>query len=216
MKLKIKSLILMLALLPSLVLARTDNEFVNWNYIDVTVPLKFISPKLFLTESISPRIKNEWRDMDVVVLRSQLGYKANENLITSLGYDWRRRFNTDSNYENRIWQQLEYEKHFGRHELGARLRFEQRMIENQDAKLRLRPRLAYSYQLTNRTAIEISDELLFSFIGRDGFEQNRILLSLNNKINDNLNFNIGYQLQHYFQGRNQINHALVTRLEIFL
>jgi len=38
--------------------AKTDNELVNWNYIDFKVPLKTIHKNLFLRETISPRLKN--------------------------------------------------------------------------------------------------------------------------------------------------------------
>jgi hypothetical protein len=73
---------------------KTDNEFVNWNYIDVRIPLDKINSKLFFRETISPRLRNEFQDMDVVVLRSELGYKNSDWLKSSLGYDWFRRFNS--------------------------------------------------------------------------------------------------------------------------
>lgn len=197
------------------VYADTKNKLVNWNYIDFTIPLKFIHPKLFFTESISPRVKNNLTDMDVVVLRSQLGYRATDDLTLSLGYDWRRRFNALGSFENRTWQQLEAKKDFGKHVFNTRVRLEQRIIEDQSFRMRLRPRLAYKYKITDSFSVELSDELLFSFIDNNSFEQNRILLNLQKKVNQNLNLNLGYQFQHYFAGRNAINHAVVTRLEFF-
>lgn len=201
--------------LPCKVCAETKNNLVNWNYIDFTLPLKFIHPNLFFTESISPRLKNNLSEMDVVVLRSQLGYKVNEDFTLSLGHDWRRRFNTLGSYENRIWQQLEASKRLGKHNFSSRLRLEERIITNHSFRLRLRPRLAYGYQITDTLAVELSDEMLFGFIANNNFEQNRILLNFRKIFNDNLAINLGYQLQHYFSGRNLINHALVTRLEFF-
>jgi hypothetical protein len=196
-------------------LSNTKNNLVNWNYVDFIVPLKFLHPKLFFTESISPRLKDNLSQMDVVVLRSQLGYKVTDDLVLSLGHDWRRRFNTLGDYENRIWQQLEYRKNFGKHNFSSRLRFEERMISNHNFRLRLRPRIAYGYQITEKLSVELSDEMLFSFIENNNFEQNRILLNFRKIINDNFSVNLGYQLQHYFSGRNLINHAIVTRLEFF-
>jgi hypothetical protein len=36
--------------------------------------------------------------MNVVVLRSELGYQANDIATVSFGYDWFRVFNSDSDY----------------------------------------------------------------------------------------------------------------------
>lgn len=194
-------------------LSATKNNLVNWNYIDFTVPLEVVHPKLFFSESISPRLKNNLTDMDVVVLRSQLGFKATQNLTLSLGYDWRRRFNTQGSYENRIWQQIDFDKSYGRHSLASRLRLEERIVESHNFRLRLRPRLGYGYQITDSFSVEVSDEMIFSFVGDNNFEQNRILLNFRKQVNENIALNLGYQLQHYFSNRNLINHALVTRLE---
>lgn len=209
--LKIISIIICLGILD--VKASTSNHLVSWNFFDITYP---INSKLFFTESISPRIKNNLQEMDVVVLRSQLGYKPNNSVTLSQGYDWRARFNIEGDFENRLWQQVEYTKSKDKNKLGFRLRFEERFIDDQDFRMRLRPRIAYEYALTDTLSVELNDEMLFGFNENTGLEQNRILLNFKKQINDNLRLNLGYQFQHYFQGRSTINHAIVTRVEVFL
>jgi hypothetical protein len=189
---------------------KTDNDLVYWNYIDVTIPLKKINPKLFLRETISPRLQNEFRDMNVVLLRSELGYEVNDLATLSFGYDWFRIFNSDSNYENRIWQQVLLQKN----NFFTRVRLDERFVEDRDLVLRFRTMFGYRYPLTETLSLELSDEMLFNLNDSAGFEQNRVMLALNKKIDDNMNIIVGYQLQHFFMDRDLINHGIVTRFQV--
>lgn len=207
--LKFFLLALLFCCYPFAVIAKTDNELVNWNYIDIKIPLKKINSKLFLRETISPRLQNEFQEMNVVALRSELGYQANDIATVSFGYDWFRIFNSDSDYENRIWQQLLLQKN----NFFTRIRLDERFIEDKDLVLRFRTMFGYRYPLTETLSLELSDEILLNLTANEGLEQNRILLSLNKEIN-NMNFIVGYQLQHFFMDRDLINHGIVTRFQI--
>ena len=189
---------------------KTDNEFVYWNYIDVRIPLDKINSKLFFRETISPRLRNEFQDMDVVVLRSELGYKNSDWLKSSLGYDWFRRFNSTSDYENRIWQQFYLEKY----NFFTRLRLEERFIENADMVIRFRTMIGYEYKISKNYSLTLSDEIFLNLNDEAGLQQNRVLLALSKKINDNLKVSLGYQLQHFFMDLDLINHGIVTRFQV--
>lgn len=196
--------------------AKTNNELVNWNFIDVLIPLEKIKPGLVLRETIGPRLQNELREMDVVLLRSELAYQWNDSLNTSLGYDWFRRFNTDSIYENRFWEQVLLTKNLKEEKLYTRLRLEERFIQDTDMILRFRTKLGYIHKLSKTFSLDLSDEIFFNINRSEGIEQNRILLYLTKKINNNFTLSLGYQLQHFFMDKNLLNHAVMTRLQISL
>ena len=90
----------------NLLKASTNNELMAWGFIDVGIPLNKIRPGLQLTETLSHRFNNEFQELDITLLRSELSYNWNKNLQSSLGYDHFMIYNRDSNFENRLWQQV--------------------------------------------------------------------------------------------------------------
>lgn len=195
--------------------AKTENELSSWNYIDATINLDKVLPGLYLREIISPRLQNELQEMDITLFRSSLGYKWNDGLRTDLGYDWTKIFNSESSHENRIWQQAYLRKKFGANRIYTRLRLEEKFEAGEAMTLRFRTRFGYMRQLSESVSIDISDELLFNINRKHGFEQNRILLTLNKDINKNLTLSLGYQLQHFFLDEDLISHAIVTKVRLF-
>jgi hypothetical protein len=90
----------------NLLKASTNNELMAWGFIDVGIPLNKIRPGLQLTETLSHRFNNEFQELDITLLRSELSYNWNKNIQSSFGYDHFMIYNRDSNFENRLWQQV--------------------------------------------------------------------------------------------------------------
>jgi|694.fasta_scaffold00001_144 hypothetical protein len=210
--------------------ASTDNELMAWGFIDLAIPLDKIRPGLQLTETLSHRFNNEFQELDVTLFRSELSYNWNKNLQSSFGYDHFIIYNRDSNFENRLWQQVLLRKNVNilkiqnnhneindkKAEGYSRFRFEQRFIDDTELTLRLRGRLGYIHPIGKTLSLDISDELFYNFLRNEGLEQNRIMLVLRKDFNKHLSLSTGYQIQHFFLDRDLINHGLIARLQIFL
>lgn len=203
-------------LLTSATSAKTDNEIVNWNFIDVRIPLNKINPNLELVETFSYRFVNEFERADVNLFRSELLYHLNKNIDTSLGYDYFIIYNNSNNHENRFWQQLLLKKNNKRSIPYNRTRVEERLISQVEPNIRLRNKLGYIYTINDVTNIDLSDEIFINFPHNAGLEQNRINITVNRKINQYLTLGIGYQLQHFYQDRNLLNHSLISKIQISL
>jgi hypothetical protein len=214
----------------NLLKASTNNELTAWGFIDVNIPLNKIRPGLQLTETLSHRFNNEFQELDITLFRSELSYKWNKNIQSSLGYDHFIIYNRDSNFENRLWQQVLLRKDVNilkiqnnhndindkKAEGYSRFRFEQRFIDDTELTLRLRGRFGYIHPIGKTLSLDISDELFYNFLNNEGLEQNRIMLVLRKDFNKHLSLSTGYQIQHFFLDRDLINHGLIARLQIFL
>lgn len=212
----LKLALIFCSMLPMSALAKTDNEMTSWNTISIRAPLEKIHKNLFLRETISQRFLDEFQALDITLIRSELQYLINDNKEASFGYDFSKRYNSPSDFENRLWQQSLILKDIQRHSLFLRTRFEQRFIDDGNFILRLRTGLGYSYQLTKTVSITLSDELFFNLNSKTGFEQNRVLLSLEKSLNENLRVSLAYQLQSFLIDRDLINHVLMTGLQVDL
>ena len=214
----------------NLLKASTNNELMAWGFIDVGIPLNKIRPGLQLTETLSHRFNNEFQELDITLLRSELSYNWNKNLQSSLGYDHFMIYNRDSNFENRLWQQVLLKKDLNifkipnnhneindkKAESYSRFRFEQRFMDDTELTLRLRGRFGYIHPIGKTLSLDISDELFYNFLSNEGLEQNRIMLVLRKDFNKHLSLSTGYQIQHFFLDRDLINHGLIARLQVFL
>lgn len=196
--------------------AKTDNELINWNFIDVRIPLSKASPKLELVETFSYRFVNEFEKADINLFRNELLYHLNKNIDTSLGYDYFIIYNNSSKHENRFWQQILLKKNNLKSTPYTRLRIEERLISDVDPNVRIRNKLGYIYRINDVTNIDLSDEIFINFPHNLGLEQNRINATLNRKISQHLSLGIGYQLQHFYQEKNLLNHCLISKIQISL
>jgi hypothetical protein len=200
----------------------TDNELVMWNFVDLSVPLKFIDKKLFLKETFSPRFKDELSDMDIILLRTTLNYKVNNGAVLTVGHDWFKVFNSSIPHENRLLQQVAFKNRIGKSKLffTQQSRLEERFLLGENLITRLRYKPGFELLLTKSLTLDFGDEIFINLNNSElrdsGLEQNRIYINLRKQINRSVTVGLGYQLQHFLQDRDLINHQIVTRLSFDL
>lgn len=164
-------------------------------------------------------------------IRFGVQYWLKDNITAALGYghmwngpeyeDWKKFSN-----ENRIYQQFQFSNKLNKTSLLIRLRNEQRKIQIMEADTfsgnyrttdRARILVSVSFPVfRKKTAPEllIANEVLMNF-GKDvvynTFDQNRVSIAMNGKINSHLSYDLGYML--VFQQKSSgtdylVNHTL--------
>ncbi len=178
-----------------------EDDFGIWSPVYIRLPIN----KKFRTElEVNPRIEENLTRIHQLITRPSLGYQLTDNLSIWSAYAWTLHYVPRFVREQRIWQQILYEKSFQKIDFISRLRFEERFIQNvDDVSLRTRYLLKGIYPVgrTKTWGIVLSNELfvnLFShFDGpQGGIDQNRFFIGLSRKISNNVRMESGYQLQY--------------------
>lgn len=197
--------------------AKTDNDLTAWTYVHLTIPL---GDDFAFRTTVSPRLKDNLDEWDIVLSRNHLRYLPNRNFEFDLGYDFFQNFNNSNDYENRLWQQVTYRHQFKQIEIAHRIRNEQRFFSDEDMIERIRYMLRFTYPFGEKYRLKLADELFVNLndnANRDfGPEQNRVYLGCERIINDKLSVEIAYQLQHMLQDADQLNHVVVLHFNIGL
>lgn len=158
------------------------------------------------------------------IVRPGIGWKVNESSVLWVGYAWIHtapvsgpRFD-----ENRIWQQWTCSRQFDSIKLGARARFEQRLLETgDDVGLRYRQFFRLQHELPNHPHVILAawDEVFLNLNDTDwgatsGFDQNRLFLGFGLKENPSSRWRteIGYLHQALSNpnGADRSNHILAV------
>ena len=204
----------------------TDHAFQMWTPIFIDVPLSR-SRKVRGYFEASPRLGDNLKGMNQLLLRSALGYNFNPHLSGYVGHVWVGNFQPQFLKENRVYQQLG----FG-HMLGKRLqvlhrtRLEERFIQDTggDCSVRARYLLRLALPLKKRFYAVVSDELFVNLntVGNgpvSGIDQNRIYAGIGRQVNNNLRLEVGYQQQYVNRTDptdDKANHILVTSVFVSL
>lgn len=193
-----------------------NSDIGNWiNYFGN----KKINSSLNWHHEAQYRNYNAVGDLEQLLLRTGIGYNLTENNNNLLlGYG----FILSQNYidtlaekininEHRVYQQFITKQKAGKVSLQHRYRFEQRWVEDQDIKFRVRYFLGLNVPLNNPT---ITDKTFFLsayneiFLNTKNvvFDRNRLYGALGYKLNNNLKFELGYMNQFFnIGGRDQFN-----------
>lgn len=86
-----------------------EDDLGLWTPIYIQTP---ITKKVRLNLEVNPRIQENIRDVFQLLLRPSISYKLTENLSIWQGYAWVTFYNPRFLREQRIWQQILYEKFF--------------------------------------------------------------------------------------------------------
>lgn len=120
--------------------------------------------------------------------------------------------------ENRIYQEAVIAHGIHTHKMRHRFRVEERFIENQDFRGRLRYCLFYELPLTSQQFqkgglyLAFYDEVFLNVGDTDAvdtFDRNRLYAGLGFKVKDNLGLQLGYMLQHVGKNKGS-NHILLS------
>lgn len=142
--------------------------------------------------------------LDTLLLRGALGYQITPNIGLYQGYAYIPTYDP-KNVEHRSFQELFIKQPLqGKGALSHRLRFEQRFIDNADeTAYRLRYFARYTHPLKQwhpSLSLAINEEIFINLNDADngpqsGFNQNRLFVGLNYRVNPTLAYEFGYQNQ---------------------
>lgn len=164
-------------------------------------------------------------DFSQLILRPAVGYQINPHVSVWQGYAWIPTFQPRSRIENRIFQQLQLEGHLKKLRLTNRSRLEQRWIEGTDhtaVRFRNMTRAAYPLGKSQHWSLVGSDEFFVNLNTvengpQGGFDQNRIFVGMNRKLNQHLNAEAGYLndlVHHKGPTPERMNHIIVFTLNV--
>jgi hypothetical protein len=173
---------------------------------------------------INPRYRNQGNHIDYFYYRPSIFYKLNPKTSLWLGHDTiiGHPAGKTSYHENRWWEQFQYQfDPIGSTTLTNRTRFEQReRVGFHDVGYRLRQMIKSSTPFKNHPALAfvVSNELFINFNQADwgarrGFDQNRLFIGVNWKIDPRMSLETGYLNQFVNKPTyNQENHVINTTL----
>ncbi len=158
--------------------------------------------------------------LDTLLLRGGIGYQITKNIGLYQGYGYIPTYDPKK-VEHRSFQELLIKQPLkSAGNFVHRFRFEQRFVDNvDDTAYRLRYFARFTYPLTNfheKVSLAINEEVFINLNDADdgpqsGFNQNRLFLGLNYRVNPSLAYEAGYQNQfiNAQSGRENIsNHIL--------
>lgn len=182
---------------------------------------------------LAPRLKNDNRDFQQIIVRPLLGYKLSKELSAWLGYTWQGEYTkarTDkfSLATHDIVEQLQWVHDINEHvNFQYRLRFEQRLFADADVGHRVRHRLRLTYTIPETSVYLIGLDELFIYFNslnnsdrassvQQGINQNRSYAGVGYKFNSNVQVDTGYQLQYVnnFGKDDLYNHVWLTNVNI--
>jgi hypothetical protein len=202
-----------------------NQDFRLWSPVYLTVQL----PKSVVGYmEVNPRFGNDVSELNQLLLRPAIGYKLNDYWSIWQGYAWIGNYQPSFSEENRVFQQLTYNRKFPSVKILSRSRLEERIIDNADGPaVRARTLLRGDFPLPGASdwAIVVYDEIFVNLntVGNgpeSGLDQNRFFLGMNRRFTDQVNMDLGYQVQAVNNGQsgmiNQINHVILLQMFINL
>ena len=195
-----------------------QNDLGLWIPEWITLP---VTDKWSTTLETSPRFqfRNKVNKFDRFFLRPFVSYRLTEDLTLSQGYSWNPTFNPKFNVENRIWEQLQYDKPFSRFNLRNRLRLEE-IFTHGNPGVGVRPRyllgVSIPFGKEKKWSFVVWDEI-WAFLNtrtpgsKAGFDRNWFFVGLNRRINKYITAEGGYNFQ-YINNRSpaqdKLNHVI--------
>jgi len=154
---------------------------------------------------VRARFDDDVSETKDVLLRPFVTFRANDNIVLDLGYDYLHSFTASS--ENRFWQAAQHRFLWREISVSNRIRVDERWIEGVNgvvARFRYRLRTTHPLWSPDWYGV-ISDEVLANMNDQgsgppQGFEQNRLRFALGFRIKNRLRIESGYEYQ-YVQSR---------------
>ncbi len=208
----------------------TDNEFQQWNLVTLQLPVSKVAPvseKVKLYLEAQPRLGDELENLDTLLVRPAIGYQVTPHISIWQGYAWIPSFQPQLNQEHRVFQQLLTNHDVKKLNITNRTRMEQRFIEGAgDPAYRLRHmvRLAHPIRGSKKWQLVGYNEVFMNLNStpsgpKAGFNQNRLYVGVNRKINKHLNGEVGY-IWNYINtaqpAADRMNHVLMVTVNMNL
>ena len=200
-----------------------DDEFQAWSALSANGPIN--TGSLLFWFDGHARLGDDAGRLSTSIVRPGLGWRYSPDLTLWLGSARVTAHQANPNVEeDRAWQQAIYRLgDFANGQLSGRTRLEQRFRdEDSDTGVRVRQFLRWAKPIPNSSlSYVVANELFVNLNDADwgqssGFNQNRLFLGVNHKINERYKVEAGYVNNYINQiGReNQLNHILSASLSI--
>lgn len=179
----------------------SETDFQTWATLVFQGP---VQDRLRLYFEYQPRFGSNSSQLERVITRPGLTYALSESTTVTLGYAWTPAYQPKYSSEQRLWQQLSYStQEFGA-TLLSRSRFEQRWIDDvSEAAFRFRQqfRIQRPIGATEETLWVVYDEFFLHLNSptpsiQSGYDQNRLFLGINQRIQGSIRADIGYVFNH--------------------
>jgi len=142
--------------------------------------------------------------LDMLLMRGAVGYQLTKNIGLYQGYANIPTYDP-KRVEHRSFQELFIKQPLSKGVFAHRLRFEQRDLDGVDDtayRFRYFARLVYPlHQWHPKLSLAVNEEIFMNLNDADGgpqsgFNQNRLFMGLNVRVNPNLAYEVGYQNQY--------------------
>jgi len=221
-KLFILLMIELCSLLFSPVLAIED-DLGLWTPIYLKAP---ITEKVKVNFEVNPRIQENVTHINQLLIRPSVGYQLNKHWSIWQGYAWVTNYIPHFVSEQRIWEQVLYEKEskkFSRFSFSNRLRLEERFIQKvHGTPVRIRNMFRFQYALDKdkKWSAILYDEPFINLSThhggpQSGVDQNRLFIGLNHKFSSYISAEGGYLMQYlniHAPRQDRINHNILLSL----
>ena len=180
--------------------AGAEHNFRMWTPLYSSFP---IHRKVRGYFEVNPRLDNDLRGLNQLLVRPGLTYNFTQRLSGTLGYCWITNYSPTYVQEQRIWEQVLYRLSFKKLAIDNRFRLEQRLLQHTHAcsnRFRYMLRLAYPIGETPYYLVAF-DELFVNLNaienGPDaGIDQNRIFAGIGRRLGSKIRVECGYQQQY--------------------
>jgi hypothetical protein len=175
---------------------------------------------------LQPRLREEGRDLDAVIVRPAVYYKLSDASSIWAGYGYIPSYPDSGGmrYENRLWQQfLHTFAPWNGVQLSSRTRLEERRMEDaDDTGYRLRQMVRATHPISSypKLAAVVWDEVFYNLNdtdwgAREAFDQNRAFVGLSYAVSETSKVEAGY-LNQYVNGAasDRMNHVLSATFSV--
>ncbi len=177
--------------------AAVDTDFQEWSLFMVQ---KDLGKRWIGYFEVQPRFGNDVSELDRLIVRPAVGYRINPNISIWQGYGYTPQFAPAFRGEHRSFQQLLAEHDLGTGRIINRTRLEQRFIDDAggtSVRLRHMVRLTHPIGRSKRWSWVGYNEFFFNLNSvsagpQAGFDQNRVFVGVNRKVNQRLLLEAGY------------------------
>lgn len=207
-----------------------DRNMIAWPQLHLTIP---VGEKTDLLAEYQWRRTGGFTNWQQSLLRGAIQYRLNEKVSIAAGYGWIETFvygdypiASNGNFpEHRLYEQVQLKNSLKKLSIAQRLRMEQRWLGRRAAtvdrrieewlfshRFRYLLRLQHPLSKDERFYVAAADEIFIGAgknVGVNIFDQNRLMLLMGFKINDDVSFEAGYLSQTLVQARRINNHTIL-------
>ncbi len=212
-------ILLIISLFDNCALA-VESDLHDWTSVYITLP---ITERVKFNLEETTRLGEKFTHLNQNVLRPALGYQLTKDFSVWQGYAWNPVFYPKFVNEQHIWQQALWKHHFPKFTFTGRFRLQERFIQGVDG-VSVRARYFFRFQCP------IDKKKIWSLVAQTepfvtlnnrlngpkaGLDRINSFFGINKVISENVNLDLGYQLQYVNSispAQDRLNHTILAAL----